>query len=88
LGVLVVDGVTFLRARPTLPVRDVDKALDLYERVLGFEVRVRYGEPPTYATVGAGDAFISLSLDRDGSTAGPGQLLHHGHRRRGALRAL
>ena len=66
----MVDGVTFLRARPTLPVRDVVKALDFYERVLGFEVRVRYGEPPTYATVGAGDAFISLSLDRDGSTAG------------------
>lgn len=66
----VIEGVSYLRARPTLPVRDVARALDFYERVLGLEVRGRYGEPPTYATVGAGDAFLSLSLDQEGSTAG------------------
>jgi catechol 2,3-dioxygenase-like lactoylglutathione lyase family enzyme len=66
----MINGVAFLRVSPTLPVRDVVKSLDFYERVLGLEVRSRYGEPPTFAIVGAGDAFLQLSLDREGSTAG------------------
>lgn len=66
----MVNGVSFLRASPTLPVRDVARSLEFYERVLGFEVRSRYGEPPTYATLGAGEAYLSLSLDQEGSAAG------------------
>ncbi|HXH22590.1 MAG TPA: VOC family protein [Dehalococcoidia bacterium] len=65
-----MEEVSYVRVSPTLPVRDVRKAIEFYQRALGLEQRSVYGDPPTFAIVGAGDVFIQLSLDREGSTAG------------------
>lgn len=67
---LTAGGVSYLSATPRIPVRDMAAALDFYSRILGFEVRGVFGEPPNFATLAAGDATISLVLDRDGSIAG------------------
>jgi catechol 2,3-dioxygenase-like lactoylglutathione lyase family enzyme len=65
-----MDGVSYVRISPTLPVRDINKAVEFYEKALGLELRSSYGEPPNFAIVGTGDVFIQLSLDREGSMAG------------------
>ena len=64
------DGVTFNTATPIMPVRDIAKAIEFYEGCLGLQVRGRFGEPPTYAVLGADGASLHLSLDRDGGVAG------------------
>jgi catechol 2,3-dioxygenase-like lactoylglutathione lyase family enzyme len=66
----MVDGVSFIRSNPTMPVRDVAKAIDFYQRALGLDLRNSYGDPPTFAIVGADNAFVQLTLDHDGSVAG------------------
>jgi uncharacterized glyoxalase superfamily protein PhnB len=63
-------NVTYLSARPYLPVRDVTTAIEFFERTLGLQVRSRFGEPPTFAIVGADGAAVTLTLDREGTLAG------------------
>ncbi len=52
---------TFAAARPSLEVADVGAALAFWTDVVGFEVEVTMGEPPTFAMVSAGGARITLA---------------------------
>lgn len=42
----------FPECQPVLEVRDVPKAIDWYEKKLGFQLDFAYGNPPSYACVG------------------------------------
>jgi catechol 2,3-dioxygenase-like lactoylglutathione lyase family enzyme len=42
-------------------VSDLDKSLDFYTNILGFELDFKFGEPATYAGLSFGDVRIHLS---------------------------
>lgn len=66
------DAVRFHSAAPCLPVRDMLRSLEFYQRVLGFEPGHLEDDPPVYATLHADDVAIHLALDLDGDKAGSG----------------
>jgi predicted enzyme related to lactoylglutathione lyase len=51
---------TYLDARPTIEVADLAAALAFWTDVLGFDVMVTMGEPPSFAIVSSGDAVLGL----------------------------
>jgi catechol 2,3-dioxygenase-like lactoylglutathione lyase family enzyme len=53
--------VTYLQARPTIEVGDLDAALAFWRDVAGFDVEVVMGEPPFFAMVRSGAAGLGLS---------------------------
>jgi catechol 2,3-dioxygenase-like lactoylglutathione lyase family enzyme len=52
----------FGRVAPTIPVRDLSRALHFYEGVLGFRVAFTNGDPVSFAVVKQGDAEFHLSV--------------------------
>lgn len=62
--------MTMLRASPYLPVRDVDASIAFWREALGFETRMKMGEPTNFAIVYKDDVGITLTLDRSGDMAG------------------
>src|SRR5262245_37120251 len=48
---------------PIFLVADMQRSLDYYTRVLGFDVEWSSGEPPTHASVSRDGVEISLTLD-------------------------
>jgi uncharacterized glyoxalase superfamily protein PhnB len=65
------DAAIILRsAVPILSVADLGAALDYYERVLGFHVEWKWGEPPHLASVCRDRVEVNLSqLGRDSALA-------------------
>jgi catechol 2,3-dioxygenase-like lactoylglutathione lyase family enzyme len=57
--------VTYLDARPSIEVADLDAALAFWRDVAGFEVEVVMGEPPFFALVSSGAARLGLSRSDD-----------------------
>lgn len=53
--------VTYLEARPTIEVGDVDATLAFWRDVAGFEVEVVMGDPPEFAMVRSGSASLGLA---------------------------
>ena len=52
---------TYLDARPSIEVGDIDSALSFWTEVVGFDEEVVMGEPPFFALVGSGGARLGLS---------------------------
>ena len=55
--------VRFGRVAPTIPVQDMNRALQFYRDLLGFEVRFTNGNPIGFAIVKQGDAELHLGVD-------------------------
>ena len=55
-------GVTFGRTAPTVRVSDMDRALDVYCRILGMEKTFENGDPGGFAILVRDNAQIHLSL--------------------------
>ena len=53
---------TFGRIAPTLPVTDIERALQFYRDLLGFEVQFTNGEPVSFAVVKQGGAELHLEV--------------------------
>ena len=53
---------TFGRVAPTVPVKDIEHALQFYRDVLGFEVIFTNGEPVTFAVINQGDTQLHLRV--------------------------
>ena len=62
--------MTMLRASPYIACRDVDASIDFFRRTLGFEPRLRMGEPANFAIIFKDDVSLTLTLDRQGEIAG------------------
>ena len=61
------DNKAFLEAAvPILSVTDLPEALDYYERVLGFQVGWKWGEPPRLASVCRDRVELNLSQSGEG----------------------
>ena len=58
---MAVNEVTFLDARPSIEVGDLDAALVFWRDVAGFDVEVVMGEPPEFAMVRSGGAGLGLA---------------------------
>jgi len=56
-------------AVPILPVSDLSEALDYYQRVLGFDVEWKWGEPPYLASVCRDHVEVNLSLSSEPAPA-------------------
>lgn len=52
----------FGRVAPTVPVRDIERALRFYRDVLGFSVTFTNGEPISFAAIAQGDARLHLEV--------------------------
>jgi predicted enzyme related to lactoylglutathione lyase len=59
------DEVTYLEARPTIEVGDLDAALAFWRDVAGWDVEVVMGEPAFFAMVRSDAAGLGLSLSED-----------------------
>lgn len=59
--VMAVSEVTYLEARPSIEVGDLDAALAFWRDVAGFDVEVVMGEPPEFAMVRSGGAGLGLA---------------------------
>jgi uncharacterized glyoxalase superfamily protein PhnB len=57
------------KAVPILSVSDLGEALDYYERVLGFEVEWKWGDPPRLASVCRDRVEVNLSLSSEPNPA-------------------
>ena len=57
--------VTYIDARPSIEVADLDAALAFWTEVVGFETEVVMGEPPFFALVGQGGARLGLARTDD-----------------------
>lgn len=57
-------------AVPILSVTDLAEALDYYERVLGFQVGWKWGEPPHLASVCRDRVELNLSQSDEGKPGG------------------
>ncbi|MFI5044865.1 MAG: VOC family protein [Acidimicrobiales bacterium] len=57
--------LTYLDARPTIEVGDIDSALRFWTEVVGFDEEVVMGEPPFFALVNSGGARLGLSRADD-----------------------
>jgi len=53
-------SITFKRAEAQLLVTDITRTLSFFTEKLGFETQFAYGEPPFYAQVARGDAYLNL----------------------------
>lgn len=62
--------MTMLRASPYIPVRNVEASILFFQRALGFEARMRDGDPTSFAIVEKDGVTITLTLDRGGEMAG------------------
>ena len=51
---------TFVRAEPQLLARNISESVEFYEKKLGFSVAFVYGDPPFYAQVHRGDAYLNI----------------------------
>ena len=51
---------TFVRAEPQLLARSISESVEFYAKRLGFSVAFVYGEPPFYAQVYRGDAYLNI----------------------------
>ena len=58
---MAVSEVTYLEARPSIEVGDLDAALAFWRDVAGFDVEVVMGEPPEFAMVRSGGAGLGLA---------------------------
>jgi uncharacterized glyoxalase superfamily protein PhnB len=56
-------------AVPILPVTDLAEALDYYQRVLGFQVGWRWGEPPRLASVCRDHVEVNLAQSPEAKPA-------------------
>jgi len=56
-------------AVPILPVSDLSEALDYYQRVLGFDVEWKWGEPPYLESVCRDQVEVNLSLSSEPAAA-------------------
>jgi len=56
-------------AVPILPVGDLSEALDYYQRVLGFDIEWKWGEPPYLASVCRDHVEVNLSLSSEPAPA-------------------
>ncbi len=61
--------ITWLGARPTLQVDDVDANLAVFVETLGWNIYASMGDPVTFALVGAGGATIAFSHSDSSSVA-------------------
>jgi len=52
--------IAFKRAEPQLFVTDLARSLSFFTEKLGFETKLSYGEPPFYAQVARGEAYLNL----------------------------
>ena len=57
-----VSQVAFLRAEPQIFVTDLARSLSFFTEKLGFEAAFAYGEPPFYAQVARGEAYVNLRV--------------------------
>ena len=55
----------FGRVAPTIPVRDIERALRFYRDVLGFDVAFTNGEAVSFAVVQQGEAQLHLCVQPD-----------------------
>ncbi len=62
---MAVSEVTYLEARPTIEVGELEVALAFWRDVAGFDVEVMMGEPPFFAMVRSGAAGLGLSRSDD-----------------------
>lgn len=62
----------FLGTASVLPVADVSRALEFYERVFGFTRGHLADDPPVYATMSRDGVDLHLTKDRAGDLAGRG----------------
>ena len=53
----------FGRVAPTIPVRNIDRALGFYRDVLGFEVSFTNGAPISFSAIKQGQAELHLRVD-------------------------
>ena len=51
---------TFVRAEPQLLAHNIGESVEFYAEQLGFSVAFAYGEPPFYAQVYRGNAYLNL----------------------------
>jgi len=56
-------------AVPVIATADIEKSLEYYTAILGFEFDFKYGEPPVYAGVKSGDTEIYFTVDADFAAA-------------------
>ena len=64
-NIKTVAPIAFKRAEPQLFTTDLARSLAFYTSQLGFETRFSYGEPPFYAQVARGEAYLNLRLLRE-----------------------
>ncbi len=55
------DDVTYLDARPSIEVADLDAALAFWTHIVGFETEVVMGEPPFFAMIRSGPVRLGLA---------------------------
>jgi uncharacterized glyoxalase superfamily protein PhnB len=48
---------------PVIATADIERSLEYYTTVLGFEFDFKYGEPPVYAGIKSGSVEIYFSID-------------------------
>lgn len=53
-------SIAFTRAEAQLLVTDIARSLAFFSEKLGFETQFAYGDPPFYAQVARGDAYLNL----------------------------
>jgi predicted enzyme related to lactoylglutathione lyase len=61
---------TYLDARPSIEVGDLDAALMFWTDVVGFDVETVMGEPPFFALVNSGGARLALAHSDDPALPG------------------
>ena len=55
------DDVTYLDARPSIEVAELDAALAFWTDIVGFETEVVMGEPPFFAMIRSGPVRLGLA---------------------------